>query len=215
MLIGRQPSYFTPFVGWDENNEAEICVPFDLEDVVIGNLAPKVEPLSCSSMISQFGSREISGKNDTAKFVFGGTNGADAARRKSNIGESIVKVGWNGERSGFKFGQNSDVTRWGLPVIHNDRPKFKFEMVPLALSETFASFYGNICPQLPFREFSSIRYLVQHDKYQQKISHQDSAIQTDNWIVRNFIDQARKRVLISYLIGILERAIGIALYLRD
>jgi hypothetical protein len=69
----------------------------------------------------------------------------------------------------------------------------------------------DISPQRCFRRIASIHDLRKHNENKQKINDQYAA---SGGIIDKFIDDAHKRAVISYFVGIFCGAVGIALYLK-
>lgn len=209
-----EPQNLIAFSSGHQDQKAKISVPFDFENVVISHLSPQVEPLGSLRQFSQFMPVENPGKNGAVEFIFTGPNSGDAKWNQTARHKAIIEIVGYNRNNKINFRQNSNVTGGSLAVVDDVGPKFKRSAAFPALSVTNSRFYGNVGPQLPYTEISSFPNLGKDRNYQQKIGYKDSTSQSDNGVVKELVNEPRKRIIVSYLIGAFSGTIGIALYLN-
>jgi hypothetical protein len=212
MVWGGEPQNLIAFSSGDKEQETEISVPLDFKNILIGHLTPQMKPFCAFSNLSQFRPGENPIKNYPMEFILPWANSGHASWRQPEWSKCIIEIRCDRWGNKINLGQNLDITRWGAAVIYDIGSELKPRLIFSALSETFPRFYRNVRPQLAFGRFASATGLRQNNEDQEKIGDENSRSYR---IIDDLINDRHKRAGISYFMGILSGAIGIAFYLKS
>ena len=198
-----------------DNRIAKVGEAWLFKSVPVVNRPVDIDQSLVANPLSHLSPSQLSSCDYMSEAILAGTQGHKCLDAESCLlGESKIVDECLLGRKKRHIIEHMNIISGRLARIQNYWPKFKFEISRGSLSKTLANGSSQIGPQLAFARPLCLTYLADNRKDQQKIYNEDSASQPNNGIINHLIDDPRKGVVVSYLVGAFCGAIGVAIYLK-
>jgi hypothetical protein len=207
-----EPNGRASFINPPSDREAKIRISGSAKGVVVPTSAVNKENLLSLFVLPQFGLRQISIEDRMDETILAWPQGHYAAT--AQIGDIEIKCQSLLKRQEYDSACTPEVIGRALAGVQYYRPEFHFESARASLAKTLAYSSNDIGTQSRFTGFARFTNLTENSNDEQKIGDEDSPRQSNYRIIEELIDNPRKALVVSYAIGALNGAVGVALYLK-